>query len=122
MDIYVVSNCWWRDGATVIGAAITRGDAEVIADRPDTDEPVSAWDQWTADDEWTADGESKRWRRDALMADGTTHSSLYQEIIRLPLAGWDRGGVIHAGDRVITAHSSRALSEIEEIGRQFGAP
>jgi hypothetical protein len=86
MDIYVVSSCWWRDGASVIGAGVRREDAEAIADRHDTSgEGVGSWAPWTEDRH--ASGLAG-WRRDALNADGSVHLSLFQEIVRVPLAGW----------------------------------
>lgn len=84
--MYVVSSCWWRDGATVIGAAIDRAGAEQIADRHDEDDSrLAAWAPWKEDVN-PAEG-SCAWRRDALLADGTVHPSLYQEIVCVPLAG-----------------------------------
>jgi hypothetical protein len=113
--VYVVSNCWWRDGATVIGAATDLDGAEEIADRPDEfGDPVAGWS------EWSADGNSWTWRRDALHSDGSPHASLYQEIIRVPLAGmvkvpptgevvYETGGIIDAPiemDRIIGSASA----------------
>lgn len=81
MDVYVVSGCWWRDGATVIGAGADLSDAQVIADRYDADDSrVTSWSGWKISEE-------NRWTRDALTADGV-HPSLYQEIVRVPLAGY----------------------------------
>lgn len=91
MDVYVVSSCWWRDGATVIGAAVERRGAEAIADRAETDDHrLASWAPWK---EEVLPINGQTWRRDALMADGTTHSSLYQEIVCVPLAG-----VVDTGD------------------------
>lgn len=87
MNIYVVSNCWWRDGSTVIGAGADRMSAEVIADRYPLDEHdgVTAWAPWKEDVD-PAQG-SCTWRRDALVDGGMIHLSLYQEIVVVPLAG-----------------------------------
>lgn len=123
MDIYVVSNVWWRDGATVIGAGASKQDAESIADRRDGAEPVAGWAPWKPD----ADGQPVT-RRDALMFDGTTHASLYQEIVCVPLAGYlGDWPIIQPIDETVDGlrYNVRALtmrSEIEEIGRTFGAP
>lgn len=89
--IYVVSSCWWRDGATVIGAAMDRPGAEAIADRyendpygyDDAERRVTAWSPWQAE---SRTDEPRSWRRDALLSDGTVHTSLYQEIVCVPLA------------------------------------
>jgi hypothetical protein len=87
MNVYVVSACWWRDGATVIGAGGDRADAEAIADRYGTDgEGVGGWAAWK-EDVSPAEG-SCTWRRDALRPDGSIHPSLYQEIVVVPLAGF----------------------------------
>ena len=85
MNIYVISNCWWRDGSTVIGAATDRAGAEAIGDRYNDDRPrVAAWAPWK-EDVSPSEG-SCGWQRDALLADGTIHPSLSQEIVCLPLA------------------------------------
>lgn len=121
MNIYVVSSCWWRDGATVIGAGATREDAEGIAERSDIDDHrLAGWAPWK-EDVSPAEG-SCTWRRDALMSDGTTHASLYQEIVCVPLAGYIEEVPIEQTPfgRGIPALITR--SEIAEIGRQFGAP
>lgn len=87
MDVYVVSDCWWRDGASVIGASTDRAGAEEIADRRDRyDDPVAPWAPWK-EDRSSAERVVAVWRRDALLADGTIHPSLYQEIVCVPLAG-----------------------------------
>jgi hypothetical protein len=86
MNVYVVSSTWYRDGATVIGAATDRAGAEVIADRYDEDDPrIASWTSWTGD-AVPVDGRPT-WRRDALLADGIVHPSLSQEIVCVPLAG-----------------------------------
>lgn len=86
MDVYVVSNCWWREGSTVIGAGAELTDAEDIADRGTDDDPQFAG--WS---EWKESGPVRR--RDALTATGM-HPSLFQEIARSPLAGrmWHENG------------------------------
>jgi hypothetical protein len=91
MNIYVVSSCWWRNGATVIGAATDRAGAEVIADRhPEDDSSADKWAPWK-EDVSAAEG-SCTWSRDALLVDGTVHPSLYQEIVCVPLAGSELNG------------------------------
>jgi hypothetical protein len=84
MDVYVVSNCWWREGQTVIGASTDEAGAIEIADRAEhlKDEvpPAAGWKDWERGAEGTL-------RRDALNPDGTTHASLEQEIVCVPLAG-----------------------------------
>lgn len=92
MDIYVVSDVWWRDGATVIGAGASLADAEAIADRRDRygESPAfGSWDDWVADNDRPGVG-----RRDALLTDGTVHPSLSQEIVCVPLAGMVETGVL----------------------------
>jgi hypothetical protein len=106
MNVYVVSNCWWRDGATVIGAAVDRPGAEKIAERYDHDRSDTAgWAPWSEELD-PAEG-SCTWRRNALSADDRTHPSLYQEIVVVPLAGFD-----YPGDRPSGRghHSARVRS------------
>lgn len=112
MNIYVISNCWWHDGSTVIGAATDRAGAEAIGDRyGEDDPPIATWAPWK-EDVSPAYG-SCTWRRDALLADGTIHPSLSQEIVCVPLAG---------STAPVTSGSPIYGQEIAEIGRQFGAP
>jgi hypothetical protein len=78
VNVYVVTSCGWREGVTVTGAATDLTGAETIADRYDlADDGAAAWAPWRGRD-------GGRWR-DALRADGTIHSSLYQEIVAVPL-------------------------------------
>jgi hypothetical protein len=81
MDVYVVSNVWYREGATVIGAAVDLASAEEIAERLP---PVAgaAWRPWG-----DAEVDGKR-TRNALRADGVSAATFYQEIVRVPLAGY----------------------------------
>lgn len=84
--MYVVSSCWYRNGSTVIGAAMDRAGAKEIADRHDEDDSrLASWSPWK-EEVSPAEG-SGTWHRDALLADGTIHPSLYQEIVCVPLAG-----------------------------------
>lgn len=87
MNVYVISDCEYREGATVIGAAVDRERAEKIADRPSDDSRVVGWSPWK-EDVSPSDG-SCAWTRDALLADGKIHLSLYQEIVVVPLDGVD---------------------------------
>lgn len=83
-NVYVVSSCWYRVGSTFIGAAMDRTGAEQIADRHDeNDSRVATWEPWEAD---SVTKDPLTWRREALLADGTVHPSLYQEIVCMPLA------------------------------------
>lgn len=92
MNVYVVSNCHWREGSTVIGAAADRSRAERIADRYDhARSDVTGWSPWT-EDIVPAEG-SCTWRRDALDVDGGVHMSLFQEIVCMPLDGGPDGDV-----------------------------
>lgn len=76
----------------MIGAAVDRGDAEAIADRPEAEGGrAGTWAPWREEALLTSG--PRKWRRDALMADGTTYVSLYQEIVCVPLAG-----MVTAGD------------------------
>jgi hypothetical protein len=122
MNIYVVSSCWWRDGATVIGAAVERADAERIAERAETDDHrLASWAPWK--EEVSPSEGFCTWHRDALMADGTTHASLYQEIVCVPLASGHPIIVMDDREVALTWNGrTGGRSEIEEIGRQFGAP
>lgn len=121
MDVYVVSNCWWRDGATVIGAGAELDDAKEIANRPDPD-GASSWASWNEDSY-----RAGTLRRDALTASGEIHPSLYQEIVRVSLAGMVESGELPAvlAAQVRTEAMMRPVdyaTEISDIGRQFGAP
>jgi hypothetical protein len=85
MNVYVVSEVAWRDGAEVIGAATDRAGARAIADRDlDDDSRVAGWTPWKQD---PLSESPPTWRRDAMLADGTMHPSLSQEIVCVPLAG-----------------------------------
>jgi hypothetical protein len=99
MDVYVVLNIW-KERSSVAGAGARSEDAEVIADRLGGNH---RWTDWR--DEPTPGQRSRR----ALWADGSTHPDHTQEIVRVPLAGGTPVSVI-------------ARTEIEEIGRAFGAP
>lgn len=84
MDIYVVSNVWMGNGATVIGAAVDLETVKEIADRqPDQPEMRGRWAPWL---ESLKDG-SLVCFRSALHADGSLHRHLVQHVVRVPLAG-----------------------------------
>lgn len=122
-NVYVVSNCWWRDGATVIGAATDRAGAEQIADRTGDSAP-GGWSPWR---EAVEPQGSCTWSRDALNADGTRHASLYQEIVCVPLAGAAVAlePECSPGERLWATASRGAradIAEIAEVGRVWGAP
>jgi hypothetical protein len=85
MDIYVVSNVWDREGATVIGAADDLDTAQQIADR--LDGRPEACDRWAAWITCADTGMPAVLERSALLPDGATHPSLSQEIVCVPLAG-----------------------------------
>ncbi len=94
-DVYVVLNCWWRDGATVIGCGATEADAKAIAERSGRRElalDIGSWESWKPRDA-DSTGHPHGWSRNALESDGSVHPTLYQEIVRVPLAGgalpWD---------------------------------
>jgi hypothetical protein len=141
MDIYVISNCWYRDGATVIGAGSDLSDAMAIGDRYGSgvvEMVEQGWQGWEPS-EPGASGRYARWRREALTADGGVHPSLSQEIVKVPLAGFTFGGGVPGplktrqgvapppalADAMRAGRVERPVnyrSEIEEIGRAWGAP
>lgn len=86
MDIYVVSNVWDREGATVIGAAGDLDTAQQIADRLDgRPEVCDRWAPWITR---AGTGRPAVLERSALLPDSTVHPSLYQEVVCVPLAGF----------------------------------
>lgn len=88
MNVYVVSECEWREGGSVIGAAVDRERAEKVGDQSrEHFDPVAGWTPWK-EEVCPADG-SCRWTRSALEADGTVNYVLYQEIVVVPLDGAD---------------------------------
>lgn len=89
VNVYVVSDCEYREGATVIGAAVEWDRAAWIADRPrgEGHDRVVGWSPWK--EEVNAAEGSCWWLRDGLLADGTIHPSWYQEIVVVPLDGLD---------------------------------
>ena len=83
ITVYVVSTCWWRDGATVIGAADSLDCAKQIADRLGESQltgDAAGWGGWRTDD----DEPPQRWKRDAMTPTGAVHPSLFQEIVTVP--------------------------------------
>lgn len=124
MDVYVVSDCWVNDAADVLGAGVSVEDAKAIADRSDPSRTFGAasWAPWEEDSYRTG------WRRDALTADGEIHNTLFQEIVSVPLASahpiivMDDPKVALTWSGVGRGDALTKSSEIEEIGRQFGAP
>lgn len=84
MDVYVVSDCWSYEGATVIGAAADLDGAKDIADRRTGASSAEAV-QWR---EWTVRSEGG-WTRKGVSTTGVDWM-MYQEIIVTPLAGWPR--------------------------------
>lgn len=131
MNVYVVSLVWWRDGATVIGAGVDRADAETVADRYGLDDHdrVSGWTPWR--EEVSPSEGSCKWTRDAIGPNGTTHLSLSQEIVVVPLAGDEvRRIPPPIAEQVTTMRAVRRVGrnqllttdDVAEIGRQFGAP
>lgn len=87
-NIYVISNCWDRDGATVIGAAVELDGAMEIGDPIEHRSGTTAgsWAPWEVHDPDIGE-RFARWTRSGLNRDGSPHVSLYQEIVQVPLAG-----------------------------------
>lgn len=85
LTVYVVSACWWRDGATVLGVADSPEGAMEVADRfdgPGESPNFGSWGGWRTE----ADQDPpQRWTRDAMTKTGAVHPSLYQEIVAVPL-------------------------------------
>lgn len=125
MNIYVISACWWRDGATVIGAGVDLSVAMALGDRNDEsdsdyDRRITGWSDWSAS-EPTRAGRFTVWRRDALTAEGI-HPSLYQEIVCVPLAGYAERPVMDAGPAPWAQPRHDVMADIRDIGKAFGAP
>lgn len=122
-NVYVVSNCWWREGSTVVGAATDRAGAEQIADRAEDSAP-GGWSPWR---ETVVPEGSCTWSRDVLEADGSKNGSLYQEIVCVPLASaaMPLKPECSPGERLWATASRGArvdIAEIAEVGRVWGAP
>jgi hypothetical protein len=81
MDIYVVSDVVWRDGAEILGVRATLEDAMALADTSTgaTGMAGSRWGKWQPDLPGPA-GRYTAWDRDELNADGSPHISGMQEI------------------------------------------
>jgi hypothetical protein len=120
MDVYVVSNVWDPGGSTIVGAAADRSDAEALADRFADRVTTQGWAPWF---DISREMGHRMWERIALIS-----SSLSQEIVCVPLASahpvfvMDDPKVALTWSGVGRGDALTKSSEIQEIGRQFGAP
>jgi hypothetical protein len=120
---YVVSSCWLREGSVVIGAATDLDGARVIANRWREEDPEDPpmWAAWN-DEVEPAEG-SVKWIRYRARTDGTSEPYEWQEIVVVPLADEHYTWSPTRSPGLIRPEVlSRGVSEITEIGRDFGAP
>lgn len=81
-DVYVLSDCAWRDGSEVVAVFADLDAAMQAADGPElADSQVPGWRPWRQ----SAMPGERRWLRDGTRADGSVHPSAYQEIVARPL-------------------------------------
>ena len=123
MDIYVVSN-FWREQATIVGAAADPGTAEAIAELHRRtvmggQHAPGTWGEWT--------------ERGGVRSRGSLIWRARQEIVTVPLAGYvrewnDSTDPVEDMRRYLQTSPGTRLAalgyqnEIREIGRCFGAP
>jgi hypothetical protein len=127
VNVYVVTLCWLRQGATAIGASWDLEGAREIADRRGADGPNEPrWGPWY--DDMVPTGQPAKQIRHRIRPDGAVDVHEWQEIVALPLAdpgpraqrtirgpGWS-----YVSDAAVPAQ--KWSEQIAEIGRAFGAP
>ena len=77
MDVYVLLDVAWRDGADVVGVCRTLPDIKRLADDHARADGWSGWSEW---EERVIDEGAAEWKRDRLRSDGSIHPSGMQEI------------------------------------------
>jgi hypothetical protein len=128
MNVYVVTLCWLRQGATAIGASRDLEGARAIADRRGPDGPNEPrWGPWY--DDMVPTGQPAKQIRHRVRPDGAVDVHEWQEIVVLPLADAapvlyheQTTDVIQPSDRIAHAVRRDVMAEIAEVGKVWGAP